>query len=398
MSVVDEDVDMDAPQISTLREEDTPPPTRTSKRVVKLLIGDKKGKGKSSSPSIALATRKNAQNGLTPVHSDEEVEEEEEEDQLIDDDELPTSAAPASGTSSGTKRKAPTKKPRPRKMEKQEKEPDKPVPGHQERVAELDEPSTPSTAVHEKPTPKKKAPPRKAAAVPKAKGKTTKTPTALIVPSTDDAAMSETHTITAPSSPFLHDVHEGGQSPDVEEPQQRQPPTPEGLAETPPLPVYPLPSKPFPVQPPPKISTGFAPMLPLDRTGSKVRRWRIANREIRGIAGGRWFTRAWVGDKESEFAAAVTLMSGKLADGDKISIPKSATSASALGKAGKARASRTSAGISSAPSRADSIVSELHPTKAPTKMRNVVVGPASEAGNESDAATAPEPPANIMES
>jgi len=206
------------------------------------------------------------------------------------------------------------------------------------------------------------------------------------------------HTITAPSSPFLHDVHEGGQSPDVEEPQQRQPPTPEELVETPPLPVYPLPSKPFPVQPPPKISTGFAPMLPLDRTGSKVRRWRIANREIRGIAGGRWFTRAWVGDKESEFAAAVTLMSGKLADGDKISIPKSATSASALGKAGKVRASRTSAGISSAPSRADSIVSELHPTKAPTKMRNVVVGPASEAGNESDAATAPEPPANIMES
>jgi len=132
MSVVDEDVDMDAPQISTLREEDTPPPTRTSKRVVKLLVGDKKGKGKSSSPSIALAARKNAQNGPTPIHSDEEVEEEEEEeeeDQLIDDDELPTSAAPASGTSSGTKRKAPTKKPRPRKMEKQEKEPDKPVPG-----------------------------------------------------------------------------------------------------------------------------------------------------------------------------------------------------------------------------------------------------------------------------
>lgn len=129
MSVVDEDVDMDAPQISTLREEDTPPPTRTSKRVVKLLVVDKKGKGKSSSPSIALATRKNAQNGPTPVHSDEEVEEEEEEDQLIDDDELPTSTAPVPGTSSGTKRKAPTKKTRPRKMEKQDKEPDKPLPG-----------------------------------------------------------------------------------------------------------------------------------------------------------------------------------------------------------------------------------------------------------------------------
>lgn len=45
---------------------------------------------------------------------------------------------------------------------------------HQERVADLDEPSTPSAAVHEKPTPKKKAPPRKAPAAPKAKGKAAK--------------------------------------------------------------------------------------------------------------------------------------------------------------------------------------------------------------------------------
>lgn len=124
MSVADEDVGMEAPEISTLREEDTPPPTRTSKLRVKLLLGDKKGKGKSSSPSISLATRKNAQSGPTPSHSDQDVEE-DEEDQLIDDDELP----PASGTLAGTKRKAPAKKSRPRKMEKQDKEADKPVPG-----------------------------------------------------------------------------------------------------------------------------------------------------------------------------------------------------------------------------------------------------------------------------
>lgn len=71
-----------------------------------------------------------------------------------------------------------------------------------------------------------------------------------------------------------------------------------------PLPVYPLPSKPYPVQPPPKIGSGFAPPIPFDKGGKPVRKWRQANREIRGIAGGRWFTKAWIGDKESEFANA----------------------------------------------------------------------------------------------
>ena len=68
-----------------------------------------------------------------------------------------------------------------------------------------------------------------------------------------------------------------------------------------PIPIYPLPTKPFPVQPPAKIATGFAPLLPLDKSASQVRRWREANREIRGIAGGRWLARTWVGDKESDY-------------------------------------------------------------------------------------------------
>ena len=74
----------------------------------------------------------------------------------------------------------------------------------------------------------------------------------------------------------------------------------EGIA----LPIYPLPNKPYPVQPPPKIPTGFAPVIPLDKSTNKPRHWRTANREIRGIAGGRWFARTWVGDKESELAMA----------------------------------------------------------------------------------------------
>lgn len=71
-----------------------------------------------------------------------------------------------------------------------------------------------------------------------------------------------------------------------------------------PLPSYPLPTKPFAVHPPPKIGSGFAPVVPLDKSGKKIRHWRQANREIRGIAGGRWFVKAWIGDKESEYAAA----------------------------------------------------------------------------------------------
>ncbi len=72
-----------------------------------------------------------------------------------------------------------------------------------------------------------------------------------------------------------------------------------------PLPIYPLPSKPFPVQPPPKIASGFAPVIPLDKSGKPVRRWRQVHREVRGIAGGRWFIKNWVGEKESDFATAV---------------------------------------------------------------------------------------------
>jgi Wiskott-Aldrich syndrome protein len=71
-----------------------------------------------------------------------------------------------------------------------------------------------------------------------------------------------------------------------------------------PHPRYPLPTKPFQVQPPPKITTGYATTTPLDRTKGKPRHWRPAHREIRGIAGGRWFARTWVGEKDSELAIA----------------------------------------------------------------------------------------------
>ena len=68
------------------------------------------------------------------------------------------------------------------------------------------------------------------------------------------------------------------------------------------IPSYPHPTRPFAVQPIPKMPTGQAPIFPLDRSGTRVRRWQTAHREIKGIAGGRWFARSWVGAKISDFA------------------------------------------------------------------------------------------------
>jgi len=138
-------------------------------------------------------------------------------------------------------------------------------------------------------------------------------------------------------------------------------------------------------------------MLPLDRNGSKVRRWRIANREIRGIAGGRWFARSWVGDKESEFTNAVAAASHKNGDADKIATPKAGGSISApLKGSGKSKTTRAMSGISAAPSRAGSI--DHHPAKAPSKMRNIVAGPASEEGNDLLVQNTPEQSGDPMES
>jgi Wiskott-Aldrich syndrome protein len=94
---MDED-DMDAPQISILREEESPSPVtshpvRTSKFRVKLLVNE----SKSSIPHPNSSSRKQP-SGLVGVEDDDD-----EEDQLIDDDEDARSNAPASGPSSGSR-------------------------------------------------------------------------------------------------------------------------------------------------------------------------------------------------------------------------------------------------------------------------------------------------------
>lgn len=76
-----EDVDMDAPQISTLREETTPEPNpaRSSKFRVKLLVNDKSEGSRAGSTS--------SKHGRPASDDDDEDEDDdEEEDQLIDDD------------------------------------------------------------------------------------------------------------------------------------------------------------------------------------------------------------------------------------------------------------------------------------------------------------------------
>ncbi|KAH7907785.1 hypothetical protein BJ138DRAFT_1159222 [Hygrophoropsis aurantiaca] len=389
---MDDDVDMDSPHISTLREENTPPPSRQSKFRVKLVVNESKRKSvKSSSPSISAPVRKTIPPPAPPpqpqasTHSEDELDadEDEEEDQLIDDDDdMQTSASvPITSAGATNKRKAPAKKLKPRKSTKGD--------AKKAQVTETLEPpenwdaqSTSTVATVDKPLPKKKAAPRKPAAAQRTKTKAPpKGAKTLAIPPVEDAVMSDAYTGTAPSSPLPHDAG----SP---EPEEAELPTVDGNLDNNPMPVYPLPSKPFPVQPPPKIGTGFAPMLPLDRNGTKVRRWRTAHREIRGIAGGRWFARTWVGDKDSDLAiaaaakaAAETEKSGSAPTG-KYSAPS--ISAPPLGKGIKAKVARGLSGASVGPSRAGSIVTDLHPVKAPTKMRNIIAAPASEGGNESD--------------
>ncbi len=122
-----------------------------------------------------------------------------------------------------------------------------------------------------------------------------------------------------------------------------------------PHPRYPLPTKPFQVQPPPKITTSYAPTTPLDRTKSKARHWRPAHREIRGIAGGRWFARAWVGEKDSELAIAAEAA---------LSLPKLPVSLSIGGSAsgartpGKRKPKATDANSTAASSRSASAAPE----------------------------------------
>jgi len=74
-----------------------------------------------------------------------------------------------------------------------------------------------------------------------------------------------------------------------------------------PIPSY-LPPKPHSFGVAPIIRNASAPTpLATREISAPVRRWGVAQREIRGIAGGRWFARSWAGASTSPYDAALAL-------------------------------------------------------------------------------------------
>jgi hypothetical protein len=174
---------------------------------------------------------------------------------------------------------------------------------------------------------------------------------------------------TAPSSPTMKEA--SVDPPDVPVPPAISAPTLSNQDENlegVPCPVYPLPSKPFPVLPSVKIPTGFAANLPLDKNHTKVRHWRAAKREIRGIAGGRWFAQSWVGDKDSPYATSVA-NNPPPAETEKAS-GSASTKLSTAGSKGSKKKEKTDTAASS---RSSSTVPDLpapsRTTTGPSKMR-----------------------------
>ncbi|KAF9447030.1 hypothetical protein P691DRAFT_803038 [Macrolepiota fuliginosa MF-IS2] len=454
---MDDDVDMDAPQISTLPEEKTPPPKGTRRPKQQPRKSMPKQPKPASGPSFPSWRKPTAAAGSDDEAADEP---EEEEDQLIDDEDdnpVPTPASTSTKTSEAApKKKAPAK----RKSNKEPGAEDEgkkrtkkeklshPVsttgtagsgltpaaPGVETSLSESHDDgtgtntgaNTPSISVVESepqdavsaPKPaKKKSTPRKTASAPKTvKARPSKLK--MVIPAlssivADDAAsvMSEGGVSgTAASSPVTGNFEKS--QPGSPEPEQAPPTSPAPAPSAPlpeepnleniPLPIYPLPSKPFPVQPPPKIPTGFAPPLPLDKGGKKVRHWRTAQREIRGIAGGRWFVRSWVGDKDSEYATSVAAKEGEKANGlSSKNLPS--LSAPPLGRGSGKKTKGASLNASAAPSRDGSVIPDANPSgnatpipitstvRAPTKMRiqQLPEDPQSDAPMDTDPIPAP---------
>ncbi|KIP11757.1 hypothetical protein PHLGIDRAFT_124649 [Phlebiopsis gigantea 11061_1 CR5-6] len=389
---MNEDVDMDAPQISTLREEETPEPqpnpSRQGKFRVKLVMNE----GKMPAPVPGPSTKKAAGR-----ETDDEDEEDDEEDQLIDDDDeeskappppLPVVSAPPTqvekpptgakrGTGIGRGRGGGRGRGRGArsKLGRSDGAPIMMIGTEGLGTITIPPPNSISAPA---------AAPRKRGGGPKAAGQRStrgkrapKTATAVPSHLRDDAgSISETYAGTAASSPGHEEA--SPESHDVALPSFAIPlapaPSMEDISlEGVPLPSYPLPTKPFAVHPPPKIPTGLAANPPLDKGGKKVRHWRQANREVRGIAGGRWFVKTWIGDKDSEYGvahatapppipAATQATALAMASGDRdllpglSSVPRLTTSTRGRGRGGLAtnsssRAQSTGADSVSAPKR-----------------------------------------------
>ncbi|KAL5494772.1 hypothetical protein ACEPAI_234 [Sanghuangporus weigelae] len=385
---MDDDVDMlDAPQISTLREEASPPPqptpppqqqqqqhnqgSSTSKFRIKLKVNAKRdhammngeavrhaaGNGRISE-DLGGSSRRREGVGRGVRGEDEGREErsqdsqdsEEEWDQLADDDDVapsssvistparPSHTVSASGTPSARGRvggRGRGRRGRGRGGAVSAAEPPQTIFEIAPSVAQAEHgiPGVLDTTSISTSSPSpSKVPRRRGKKAEGEKKKPSRKPRAskVLMQLQDDAASiaSESFGGTAASSPLGHGgdfstpevetmnlpppaqdvlVAPGAGGPELSTTYpQNHPQQPLSLDPSVPIPVYRLPSKPFLVQPPPKIPSGFAPTLPLDKgpaARASVRRWRPALRAIRGIAGGQWFARTWVGEKESAYAS-----------------------------------------------------------------------------------------------
>ncbi|TDL20874.1 hypothetical protein BD410DRAFT_899171 [Rickenella mellea] len=412
---MDVDVDMDAPQISTLREDESPPPAqaRVSKFRVKLRVTEP-GTQTSSSPSKPHPETE---------EDEDELDDEEEEDQLADDDDLPQSTAPTPplvttplrgaaaakvrgqgkgrGRARGRGKGAPEPGPM---MTWFEVSPSSVQDGHSSPPKGAEPSVSAQASASATPTgkPPRKRPARKNPNPSKPGRKSGPKASKLLLQDLDDiGTVSEAFGGTAPSSPLMRDVHTPEYDSISADP--HLPLMDDQNMDAVPMPIYPLPAKPFFVQPLPKFPTGFAPSLPLDKTSAKVRHWRQAHREIRGIAGGRWFTKTWVGEKDSEFAiassaaSALALQNQQAAAAEKgkekekpssaagtpgpVTLPKLPGGAMAISagtkKAAKSKLAKTDGGSTAASSRSASVVPDIHIVRPPqvSKMRNIVAGP-----------------------
>ncbi|KZS93322.1 hypothetical protein SISNIDRAFT_454481 [Sistotremastrum niveocremeum HHB9708] len=326
-------MDNEAPEISTLREEVTPPPAPPavqSKFRIKL-----PGRPAPPPEADALPPPPDSRHLQTPTTSrypsedepmHEEEEDEIEEDQLIDDDDdfgspnkhlsarSTPSVSPSKKATKGRGKKSQNAKlPDPSSMmstfEVAPKDP-QPVRTTEESWVPVQTFIPPTVPVPVAKPARKKLAPKKAGTTTKArKSKLSQVASASHLD--EIGSVSEAVPGTTASSPMHPDLDAADYEPvhashSIASP---YPPLEEasydpGLE---PVPLWPPPTKSFSVQPPVKIQTAYAPALPLEKNTPKPRAWKIANREIRGIGGGRWFVRAWVGDKDSDYAAAAAL-------------------------------------------------------------------------------------------
>ncbi|KAG6874377.1 hypothetical protein C0995_015113 [Termitomyces sp. Mi166 len=398
---MDQDIDMDAPEISTLKDEESPPPQP------KVSGSGRRTKTKPKAPHAWPRPRRKEN-----ITDDEYDEVEEEEDQLIDDDEdepvkpVPVTTFPNPSRSGEVAKKRTSSKRKPRKSEKriaedERKAQEKAMTNVSGRIElaptvtwfEATPSEPPDSGVKQSvsaPVGQSKLGTSKKASKKPATTRTKMVPmklkTAVPLLPDDAGGVSEAHTGTAASSPVTVQFDAGSPEPegvDLTGSLVPIPLTEETNLENAPLPQYPLPTKPFPVQPAPKIPTGFAPVLPLDKNKKKVRHWRIARREIRGIAGGRWFATTWVGQKASEYASSQPKPGEERLSG--VALPRSSAVSMSAPVKGKGKVKAVSSlAASAAPSRSGSSIPDIPPTttRAQTKMRNIVAAPQSEGDSD----------------